>query len=427
MVFGWGKKKEEKKAESISALQEIGVSDIPDVIKNLKTLREKQLISEISTFRKKTNPLIKELSQIIKELEKDDLKVDEFDKRLRIIVARGKKQVIEIVKKDSVELEPISNIDDALKVTAHLGQMLKKIGDVLGRQTRIIHIFAKKYAEKLKQILEEMNQNHNEMQGLINNFEKTKQYFDLISLNYDGVRESEKSHLHNQRKKEETAASLNSINSKIESLNNSLNEIKQSSQYKKYMELKEKLSKLESDQNQIKNEIDSQFTKISRPLGRYEYVSSLEKEQKNLLTQLIKEPADAVTSSNKDSIIVILENIRKGITSGTISVKDEEKSLQSITETEELLDNFISSLKDHKNRVQELKAKISSTRPQKLGETESILDKFKSDKEDLESKMRLFEDEIDSATKKIPSLIRQIESDLQKFSNTKYTVTFQEN
>ena len=38
---------------------------------------------------------------------------------------------------------------------------------------------------------------------------------------------------------------------------------------------------------------------------------------------------------NKDSIIVILENVRKGITSGSISVKDIDKSLSQITETEE--------------------------------------------------------------------------------------------
>ena len=38
-----------------------------------------------------------------------------------------------------------------------------------------------------------------------------------------------------------------------------------------------------SQKLKIKNEINAQFTKISRPLSRYEYGSSLDKDQKNLL------------------------------------------------------------------------------------------------------------------------------------------------
>ena len=71
----------------------------------------------------------------------------------------------------------ISSFDDILNLNNVLNQKLKKIGDVLGRQTRVIHIFAKKYAGKLKEILAEMNSNHKEIQKLIKNFEDTKLVF----------------------------------------------------------------------------------------------------------------------------------------------------------------------------------------------------------------------------------------------------------
>jgi len=98
--------------------------------------------------------------------------------------------------------------------------------------------------------------------------------------------------------------------------------------------LKNTLDEYVNEKSKIKNQINTQFTKISRPLSRYEYASSLDKDQKSILSNLVSEPFDVLTSANKDSIITILENIRKGISSGSISVKDVEKTSSQITETE---------------------------------------------------------------------------------------------
>ena len=49
--------------------------------------------------------------------------------------------------------------------------------------------------------------------------------------------------------------------------------------------MKNTLDTFSTQKSKIKNEVDTQFTKISRPLSRYEYGSSLDKEQKNLLTR----------------------------------------------------------------------------------------------------------------------------------------------
>nr|AIF20942.1 hypothetical protein [uncultured marine thaumarchaeote KM3_97_A02] len=57
--------------------------------------------------------------------------------------------------------------------------------------------------------------------------------------------------------------------------------IKNSSEYAEFLEINEKLNSLSSEKNKIKNEIELQFTKISRPLNKYVYVSSLDKPQKN--------------------------------------------------------------------------------------------------------------------------------------------------
>ena len=101
MVFGWGKKKQgEEPVERKRVNQDIELSEVPQIINDLRKLRESQTLSEIKNLRNDTAPLIDDLMKIGIVLEKDDLNIDDIDKHLAIIVVRGKKQVIDILKKD---------------------------------------------------------------------------------------------------------------------------------------------------------------------------------------------------------------------------------------------------------------------------------------------------------------------------------------
>ena len=183
MVFGWGNKKsvEPTRVERTSANQNISLSDVPQIISDLSKLRESQTLSEIKSLRNNTAPLIDDLMKIGIVLEKDDLKIDNIDKHLAIIVVRGKQQVIDILKKDVKNLMQVSTMDDAKKLDYFLNQLLKKVGDVLGRQTRVIHIFAKKYANQLTNNLKIMNENSANISKLLKHFASTQSTFDEIT------------------------------------------------------------------------------------------------------------------------------------------------------------------------------------------------------------------------------------------------------
>ena len=118
-----------------------------------------------------------------------------------------------------------------------------------------------------------------------------------------------------------------SYDAKIKTFDESIEKIKSSEKYSEFLKLTQRLSMFNDTKIKIKNEINSQFIKISRALSRYEYASSLDKEQKLLLSQLINDPFEVLIPENKDSIIIIFENVKKGINSGSISVKDTEKSI----------------------------------------------------------------------------------------------------
>ncbi|MBI2111473.1 MAG: exonuclease SbcC [Nitrosarchaeum sp.] len=424
MVFGWGKKKEEKISEEIPLQKQIQLSDVSKIIHQILELRTTQILSDIKSIRNNTEPLITELIMIGNTLEKDDLQVDDIDKHLRIIVVRGKQQVIDMIKKDAIHLPNIASYDDAENLSVILNQMLKKIGDVLGRQTRVIHIFAKKYAEKLKEILIQMNSNHVEIQQLLKNYDHAQSLSAEILESLKEIVDLENNITKKEQRIAEIHSFIDSLDKKILSFEDSIKKIQTSDEYGKFLDLKQILDEFTVKKNQIKNEIDSQFTKISRPLSRYEYVSSLDKEQKNLLTKLIEDPFEVLLSKNRDSIILILENVRKGITSGSISVKDIEKSFSQITETEEALDGFIKQVTEFVDKRKNIQDQMIALESNELSDLTSDLKNALSDKEDSKSKIKTFQDEINESHSNIPKLISNIEVKLRKFSNTAYTITY---
>ncbi len=422
MVFGWGKKKAETFQEEFPKSKEIKLDEVKKINHELLELRKSQTLSQIKSIRNQTLPLIKELSNIAKTLEKDDLKVEDIDKHLRIIVVRGKKQVIDVIKKDSEDLPKISSIDDILNVNNALNQKLKKIGDVLGRQTRVIHIFAKKYAGKLKEILSEMDSNHKEIEKLIKNYQTTKIDSDGITNLLNKIKLFEDGSVLKNKQILELQKNLDSLNNQIKDLEESIEKIKSSERYTEFANTNKSLSSLDAEKSKIKDEIDTQFTKISRPLSRYEYVSSLDKEQKSLLSQLTNHPFDVISPKNKDSIIVILENVRKGILSGAISVKDVEKSLSYLTETEEMISEYIRKIDNLIEKKEKAKEKLSGLENKELSALNRNLEKSMEQKNDVLLKISSLQKEIEENHQTIPKMALEIENNLKRFSNTDYNV-----
>jgi len=292
----------------------------------------------------------------------------------------------------------------------------------LGRQTRVIHIFAKKYATQLKGNLEVMTRNHSEIHKLLKNYDSTKSFSDEITESLNKINIMKNEQLVKTQKIDHTNHDIDSFNEKITLLQNSIEGKKSSDDYKKYLDLKNKLDSFNTMKLKIKNDIDTQFTKISRPLSRYEYVSSLDKDQKKILSILVKNPIDVLVSQNKDSIIVILENVRKGITSGSISVKDVDKSLSQITETEETLDGFVKRVSEYSEKYQSMSDELNSLKSKELISLESELTKNLSSRDDSKLRSETIEGELDELKSEIPQLVSEIEVKLRQFSNTKYTV-----
>ena len=422
MVFGWGKKKQDRQefTERTPESKEITLEQVPDIVSKIEELRKTQTLYDINILRNNTKPLIDDLIIIGNLLEKDSLNIDDIDKHLAIIVVRGKKQVIDIIKKGVVHLPKISSLEDAEELNLVLSQTLKKVGDVLGRQTRVIHIFAKKYANQLKENLEVMKANHEEIDQLLKNFESTKSLSNDVRNAIDQINDLTEMRKERSQMIISTNKDADALQKEISAIQNSIAKIHSSDRYKKYLDLKNTFNAFSKQRLNIRDEINSQFTKISRPLGRYEYASSLEKDQKKVLSELVANPSNVITAQNKDTVIIILENIYKGVMSGTISVKDVTKASFYITETKKSLDKFLDQISQYNKRYAELKEQLDAFLLNDLVALEKDLAKNISFKDRDVLKSNTFQDEIKEMNSKISGLMSDIQDKVRETSNIRY-------
>ena len=424
MVFGWGKKKSQQKVSDIPPeKKQILLSDVPAIIDEIRTIRIKTIIAEAKTFRNKIDSSCKTILGIADDLEHDTLKVDDIDPILKSLVERGKKEVISVIKREStVQLPEINSYDDVKIFNTTTTRMLKKIGDALGRQSRVIHIFAKKYAGKLKSDLKVVTDRNDEITTTITNHSeletKTEQIFENINM----IEQSKKSIIDLGEQQKLAKKTMEELIATIKRDERDIENIKNSSEYVEFLQTSKNLDSLSSEKNKIRNEIELQFTKISRPLNKYVYVSSLDKPQKKLLANLLENSYDVLIDSNKQDIVQILESTKNGVQSGSVSVKDVDKSLSQIDETLSLLPVFIEKISTFNRSRSDIENKLSTFDTEQLRRKESMLNTHQNDKSSLESKIRSAEKESIDAIEFIPKSIRSLESILNQISAVQYTI-----
>jgi len=424
MVFGWGNKKPKQRESDIAPeIKQITLTNMSDVISEIRSIRLKTMIAEVKAFSNKIDSNRKTILNIATELERDNLKVDDMDPHLMRIVKRGKNDVISVIKKETAVVIPkINSFEDVKTFNITSTRSLKKIGDALGRQSRIIHHFAKKYASKLKNDLKVITDENEEINILVKNFSELENNVEQIFENLGKYNQSQKSIITlRERKKqsEKTAKDLyNTIKNNIEDIKN----LKNSNEYLEFLEIKEKINSLFSLRNKIKTEVELQFSKISRPLNKYVYVSAMDKPQKKLLMGLIENPYEVITTSNKPDLVRILESVRRSVQSGSVSVKDIVKSVSQIDVLLTKFDAIIEKISTFDKSKNDLESKLSIFNVEKLTHAENILTGHQNEKSDIEAKINTLENEITDLIESLPKHIKSIQSKLNEISAVQYSI-----
>ena len=424
MVFGWGKKKTQQYEEDITSREkEIFLSEIPDIIKELKSIKEKTIISETNAFRNKIKSNCDSILKTIDDFEHASIKSEDLDPHLYTILQRGKKQIVSTIKQEcTVNFPDIISFNDVQTFHKISTRMLKRIGDMVGRQSTVLHTLANKFANRLKDDLKNMKDGNDEIQTLIDNHINFEDNANEILENIDKYGQSEKTLVDITNNQKQMKKNIEDLSSTIQHDIDAIENIKSSKEYANFFKTKENIETLSVEMREVKNDIDIQFTKISRPLNKYVYITSLGKSEKKMLVDLANNPFDTISKTSKQDITKILELVRNSVQSGTVSVKDINKSLLQIDEILGKLDSFLGKISEYNESKNNLENNLKNYDFENLRQNESKLRKHQDDKSKTESKIESLHVEVDNVNESLPNQIKFIERSLNRISPVLYSI-----
>ncbi|NDF24898.1 MAG: hypothetical protein EB149_02755, partial [Thaumarchaeota archaeon] len=199
MVFGWGKKKQDSPELATKTI--LSLDEISSVLSKHKEEQKKQIVTKSKPLLSEINGELDFIYKIIDHLKNDTLKVEDIEKILQVIVVRAKTEVIDVISKESKKPIPnVSTYDDLLKASEASSHTLKKIGDVLGKNSRVIHVFAKKYAQSLKDHLALVTKNNTLLTKMLSDYsvleDSCDSILDMVSKIQDASQEHQSTERH---------------------------------------------------------------------------------------------------------------------------------------------------------------------------------------------------------------------------------------
>ena len=432
MVFGWGKKKqvveETREKPVLPTHKEATLENIPDILEDITNLRQKTLVIEVKSFQKRIEVDRKILLSIADELGKDSLNTNEMDPHLVLLVNRGKKEVISSIQNEfKGTFSEINSFDNVLGFQRNASRGIKKVGDMLGKHSRVIHIFAKKYAKKLKGDLTILTDNLSEVNALISNYNSNQELLENIRHSLSDFSNIKRDIEKQERRKMELEKLVEEEQQNEAKLQKDIEEMKSSNNYKEFLDIKENIASVSIEEKSIKKKIEEQFLKISRPLNKYVYVSSLDKPLKKMTENLTLSPYDVLSAENISDINKILDSVRSGVESGSVSVKDVEKSKQAINDIQDLLPQLIAQKAEFIQKKDNLNESLTIFDNDRLVTITHNLEKSRFNISDRESKISIIRQQIDSSKSSVHDMISKLELNLKQASSISYKISYSEN
>lgn len=421
MVFGWGKKKAPPPAETVTRIR---LEEAPGTAEEVQAKRSQNVVTEASNILHGTNDMIRELTRIRQEMERDDLNMDDVDKRMQPLVVRGKRMLVDALRKNAIEIEPIRAPDDMARAAGELEHRLKRLGNILGKQTRVIHIFAERYALRLKQILEEVEANRKSILGLSGRHQADTGVANAVANGVANVRSLEGSVRENAQKHDAAEAEARRLDIQMAKLASEMERFRESDGYVRLLELRRELEGHEDARSRLSMEIAARFTSISRPLGRYERISA-DKEQTALLLRVQRNPYDVMNRREIGAVTELLGNVRRAVVGGSISVKDVDKATDAIIRTVESMEGYVDRVEGAEEDIRKTRKMIADAEPVRLHEMEREMSSLQESKETTLRRTAETMAAVNLAVRTIPAEVAEVQRALLRLTGTKYNITYE--
>lgn len=404
-------------------LTSAAVSDVPAMFESMAEIHDKALVAGAVSLREATESRLKMLSEVIGDLEKDDLGTEGEDSRQQAVVDRGKRQIVSIIRHEvRAALPAVETLDDALALGEATGRMIKRIDEALYREMGVMDTFAEKYVGRIESILDGAADDYSVLLAIIMARDSTAKAAEHALGDIGRIEKLGRSAEQLRARAAELESGLARLRMRGKEIAGEIESVKSSPEHVNLERLRGELDAVRGRRAAARRAASDRFTRISRPLSRYEHVSAMDKEGTALLRAVMDDPFEAVASAGAAAVSEVLGAVRKAVEAGSVSVKDRAKAARMLDEESGRLGSYGEAAARMSREEDDIGAQIAGAGAGRLGDLESDLAKNNAEADDLEGKARRARSEADEADGLVPGILARVESSLSEATGVEYTV-----
>ena len=354
-MFGWGRKKQEAAPEP----RVLGLDEVGPALEQVLEDEARLLVDRTGSLRDAIDAHMSEMVRIAGQMDSDE-PGDDVDARVAAVARRGKKQVVEAIRKHAGPgAGPAGSVEEVRAFNKDTAYVLSHVGDVLGKQTRVIHMFSKKHAGRLKEILAAYSDDSKGAADLLRRYDSAEAERARAAELVDQIRGCESGAKEARARAESLSADAERLDAEAAARAESAGRFRESDAYKEYSRIVAEIGALEKKRRDVELRIGGITAPVSKAVSKYRYGSSLDKAPLAVAAAMLDSPLDAFVPANRADIEQILANTRKAVELGHMSVKDPAKTAASLGEAAARIDEMIGAVSDHAGERGRLEAELA--------------------------------------------------------------------
>lgn len=396
------------------------VSDALRLMQHIESERIKSLANNLSPIKESVIKSLGSIERVVNNLDREDIKLEEA--RFKPIVENSKRTVVSSLRREaSSDLPLLQSIHEVKRFKEKLESIIDRFGEVSGSHNRVMNVFMKKYAGKLKGEFETLSSLLKETKSLTSEFEEENSVIvksiDLLNILSQKITSIKA----NEDKIENTCREIETLKYELDELKNQLSSLENSTQFKEFHRNLEQIDAVEKEKQEFHRNITDLYSHVSRAFTKYSY--GMTKDTLGRLRVLTEEPWKIFDDAEASSYTSLLVEIQKAVKSGKIKLKDSERTIH-------YMEIILKSLPEHKHKIKSINVILNALHENKNG---LVVNKSKELKDDiricsnrlgdLEQSLGQLKKQLTENNSECEGLVMKIEDCILQITGKRYSLT----
>src|ERR687888_1143718 len=395
------------------------ISEALILLQHIESEKVKALVQDLLPIKKSVRGSLESIAKIADNLEHENIKLEEL--RFKSIVENSKRTVVASLKREASSDLPLSeSMQDIKKFNYRLESIINRFGEVSSSHNRVMNIFMKKYAGRLKSEFETLSSLLKDTKSVMAKFEEENvavvKCIDVLNLLSQKVAliKTNKNRIENIYKE------IEMLNCKLDQSKDQLSSLENSIHFKESCRNIEEIDIARKEEQELHRHMLDLYSHVSRAFTRYSY--GMTKDTLSRLKVLTDEPWKIFDNEDISLYTSLLTEVQKAVNSSNIRLKDSQKTLY-------YMDLILRSLPKYQHETKAIKLRLKLLQESKDGvvvnkakELRENINYYNSNLEDLKQSYNDMRKQLTENDNECGSLVRQIEDCMFEVIGKKYSL-----